>query len=151
MGSLGQDIKYGLRMLGRNPGFATMAILILALGIGANTAIFSVLNAFMLRPLPYDKAEELVSIYENEPNQHIDRFGAAGPKYLDWRKENTVFQEMVRGGGVHPGADRVRRAGPGSNVPSDAELPPDASTGGRFSAGSLRRTRTRRAGTSWSS
>jgi putative ABC transport system permease protein len=81
-------------MLVRNPGLAVLATLILAIGIGANTAIFSVLNAFILRPLPYDKAEELVSVYENEPNQHIERFGAAGPKYLDWRKENTVFQEM---------------------------------------------------------
>jgi putative ABC transport system permease protein len=94
MGTLWHDLRYGGRMLVRNPGLAVLATLILAIGIGANTAIFSVLNAFILRPLPYDKAEELVSVYENEPNQHIERFGAAGPKYLDWRKENTVFQEM---------------------------------------------------------
>lgn len=94
MGMVFQDIRYALRMLGKNLGFTATAILILAVGIGANTAIFGVVNAFILRPLPYDRAEELVSIYENEPNQHIDRFGAAGPKYLDWRKQNTVFQEM---------------------------------------------------------
>jgi putative ABC transport system permease protein len=94
MTTLWNDIRYGLRMLARNPGFAAAAILILAIGIGANTAIFSVVNAFVIRPLPYDRAEELVSVYENDPNQGIDRFSVAGPKYLDWRRENTVFQEM---------------------------------------------------------
>jgi len=94
MSTLWQDMRYGLRMLCKSPGFTATAILILAIGIGANTAIFSVVNAFVIRPLPYDKAEELVSIYENEPNRGIDRTAVAGPKYLDWRKENTVFQEM---------------------------------------------------------
>ena len=89
-----QDIRFGLRMLRKNPGFTTIAVLILAIGIGANTAIFSAVHAFILRPLPYDHSEELVVCYENEPKQGIDRWDVAGPKYLEWRKQNTVFQEM---------------------------------------------------------
>ncbi|HTZ21011.1 MAG TPA: ABC transporter permease [Opitutaceae bacterium] len=89
-----RDLRFAARLLRKSPGFTITAVAILALGIGANTAIFSVVNAFMLRPLPYDKANELVVLYENSQEKRIDRFAVAGPKYLEWRKQNTVFQEL---------------------------------------------------------
>ncbi|MBI5381168.1 MAG: ABC transporter permease [Opitutae bacterium] len=88
------DLCFALRMLAKSPAFTATVIAILALSIGANTTIFSVVYAFALRPLPYEKAEELVVCYENSPKQGIDRFSVAGPKYIEWRKQNTVFQEM---------------------------------------------------------
>jgi putative ABC transport system permease protein len=90
----GRDLRFALRMLRKSPGFTFTAVAILALGIGANTAIFSAVHAFMLRPLPYDHPEELVVLYENSHEKHIDLFATAGPKYLEWRRQNTVFQEM---------------------------------------------------------
>jgi putative ABC transport system permease protein len=88
------DLRYAFRKLGKSPGFTAIVVLILALGIGANVAIFSVVHALMLRPLPYDHAEELVTVYESNPVLHFDIFSVAGPKYLEWRKRNDVFQEM---------------------------------------------------------
>ena len=64
MNTLWQDVRYGFRMLARTPGFTALVLVILAVGIGANTAIFSVVNAVMLRPLPYEDAERIVTIQE---------------------------------------------------------------------------------------
>ena len=93
--SLWQDVRYGLRQLCRNPGFTIMAVLTLALGIGANTAIFSVLDAMLIRPLPYKDAHRLVAIFETEPQ--ISTAPVTPPDYFDWKDQNHVFEAMAAG------------------------------------------------------
>jgi putative ABC transport system permease protein len=93
-----KDIRYGFRMLRKNPGVSAIAVLTLALGIGANTAIFSVVSAVLLNPLPYKEPDRLVSIWENVP-QH-GRWRAAPANFLDWKKQNTVFQDIAAFGGA---------------------------------------------------
>jgi len=91
-----QDLRYGLRMLWKNPGFTLIAILTLALGIGANTAIFSVVNAVLLQPLPYAKADELAAIYlrtDRDPAESGFPFSPAG--YLNLKNHNTVFTDVA--------------------------------------------------------
>ncbi|MGH9936571.1 MAG: ABC transporter permease [Blastocatellia bacterium] len=89
-----QDLRYGARMLLKNPGFTLVAVLTLALGIGANTAIFSVVNATLLRPLPYSEPERLVRVWETNPR--ANRWGdwVSYPDFRDWREQNTVFEEI---------------------------------------------------------
>ncbi len=89
-----RDVRFACRSLLRAPGTSVAAVLLLALGIGANTAAFSVLNAFLFKPLPYDHPEELVSLYESSAEQHISQFSVSGPKYLAWHEQNRVFREM---------------------------------------------------------
>ncbi|MGH9792700.1 MAG: ABC transporter permease [Candidatus Acidiferrales bacterium] len=100
METLLQDVKYGARMLAKSPGFALVAILTLALGIGANTTIFSVVNAALLRPLPYPQPDELVMVWAN-----VERRGGPAQEWTnpadlyDWRAQNQVFVEMAALGG----------------------------------------------------
>jgi predicted permease len=88
-----RDVRYGLRMIRRNPGFTAVAILTLALGIGANTAIFSVVNAVLLRPLPYPKPEQIVSVFDVQPG--IGNTPASYPEYADWRDKSQIFQTVA--------------------------------------------------------
>ena len=90
---LGQDLRFGLRMLRKNPGFSLIAILTLALGIGANTAIFSVINAVLLRPLPYDHAEQLVMVYTR--TQREVRQPVSWPDLRDWQEQNQSFSDLA--------------------------------------------------------
>ncbi len=87
--TLGQELRYALRLLARSPGFAAVAILTLALGIGANTAIFSVIDAVLLRPLPYLHPDQLVEV-KNGPG-----FPLAGPDFLDFQSQNRTFAGMA--------------------------------------------------------
>src|ERR687890_359699 len=88
-----QDLKYGMRMLVKHPGFTVVAVLTLALGIGANSAIFSVVNAVLLKPLQFKEPEQLVKLWETLPQQGLTGTVSA-PNFLDWREQNQVFTEL---------------------------------------------------------
>jgi putative ABC transport system permease protein len=92
MGTIWQDVSYALRMLLKNPSFTFVAVLALALGIGANSAIFSVINAVLLRPLPFKEPERLVILWEKTQTQDSS---VAYPNFLDWREANTVFEQVT--------------------------------------------------------
>lgn len=93
LAGFGQDLRYGLRTLRKNPGFTTIAVVALALGIGANTAIFSVVNGVLLRPLSYPDPGRLLKIYET--TAEFGRSSVAYPNYLDWRRESHSFTDMA--------------------------------------------------------
>ena len=95
MGTLLQDLRYGLRMLARNPGFTVVAVLTLALGIGANTAIFSVIDAVLLNRMPYLNADRLVMVWEQNPVRGWFRNIVSAANFVDWRKLNPVFTGMA--------------------------------------------------------
>ena len=90
-----QDVRYALRMFAKNPAFAGIAIVALALGIGANTAIFSVVDAILLRPLPYKNPQQLVMIWENAAHLGFPKNTPSPANFLDWRKQSTVFEGMA--------------------------------------------------------
>jgi len=92
MNTLWQDVRYGARMLLKNPGITFVVILALALGIGANTAIFSVVNAVLLRPLPYHESDRLVAL--NERSAVLDGMSISYPNFTDWRNQNHVFEKI---------------------------------------------------------
>ncbi len=95
METLWQDAKYGVRMLVKSPGFTLVAVLTLALGIGATTAIFAALNAVLLRPLPYREPDRLMVVWHTTQRQGFSQHEASYPNYLDWRRQNTVFEDMA--------------------------------------------------------
>jgi putative ABC transport system permease protein len=92
---LGKDLRYAGRTLRKSPGFAAVAILTLALGIGANTAIFSVVNAVLLHPLPYPEAERLVELWGNVKRARVERRGTSFADYLDWKRQSKSFDAMA--------------------------------------------------------
>src|SRR5437899_3878622 len=93
MTSFWQDVRYGLRVLGKNPGFTAVAVLTLALGIGVNTALFSVINGVLLNPLPYPQPEQLITLHQSKPN--FATGAIPYPNFRDWQKENQTFSAMA--------------------------------------------------------
>jgi predicted permease len=90
---LARDCRYGLRQLRRNPGFAAVAVFTLALGIGANTAIFSVVNGVLISPLPFRNADRIVSVFEDMPD--FPEASISYPVFLDWQRDNRSFESMA--------------------------------------------------------
>jgi len=95
MNSLLQDLRYGARMLVKKPGFTLIAVLTLALGIGANTAIFSVVNTVLLKPLPYAEPDRLAMLWTDNPKQGVHEEGTSYPTFLDWRAQSHSFAELA--------------------------------------------------------
>ena len=89
-----RNLKYALRTLRRMPGFTLVALLVLSLGIGANTAIFSVVNSVLLRPLPFPGSARMVVIWETDLKDGIQREGPSAPNFLDWQEQSQSFEEM---------------------------------------------------------
>src|SRR5262245_1318311 len=87
------DLRYALLMLRRNPGFAAVAVLTLALGIGANTAIFSMFEGVVLAPLPYREAERLIAVLQTRPDN--PRVSVSGPDFQEWRRNARSFEQMA--------------------------------------------------------
>ena len=112
LGDFWRNLRYGARMLMKNPGFTLIAVISLALGIGANTAIFSVVNTALLRPLPVEEPEELIGLYRKVPQDpNYNRFSY--PNYVDVRDRNQAFESLandpigVRLGGQKRLSDRT--------------------------------------------
>jgi putative ABC transport system permease protein len=91
--TLWSDIRFGLRMLRKNPGFTAVALATLALGIGGNTAIFSIVNGVLLNPLPFPQPDRLVTLHESKPN--FEQGSISYPNFLDWQRDNRTFSSMA--------------------------------------------------------
>src|ERR1700761_6136635 len=99
MGTLSQDFRYGLRMLRKQPGFTAVAVITLALAIGANTAIFSIVYPVLLRPLPFAHPDQLVTVGESRQKIGCCSYAASYPDYLDWTKTAKSFESLAGYGG----------------------------------------------------
>ena len=93
MQTLFQDLRHAVRSLWKSPAFALVATVTLAIGIGANTAIFSIVETVLLRPLPYRQPQQLLRLYETEAAPGTYPF--AGPDFIDWKSQNSTFQDMA--------------------------------------------------------
>jgi predicted permease len=93
MGTIAKDLRYGLRMMAKNPGFTAVAVLTLALGIGANTTLFSVVNGVLLNPLPYQQPDRLIALYSRTPNSPT--WSISYPNFLDWVRDNRSFSALA--------------------------------------------------------
>src|SRR5438128_2724608 len=95
METLWQDLRFGFRQLLSKPGFTAIAVLSLALGIGANTAIFSLVDAVLLRPLPFHEPERLAIVWEDASRVGFPRNTPAPANYVDWKTQNQVFEDLA--------------------------------------------------------
>ena len=90
-----RDMRYGIRMLSKRPGFTAIAIIALALGIGANTAVFSVVNTVLLRPLPFAEPDHLVNVWTTRADRGINKMVASYPDFADWRDQSNSFEQAA--------------------------------------------------------
>src|ERR1035438_5713020 len=93
MGGLAQDLRYAVRVLAKAPGFTAVAAVTLALGIGANATLFSVVDGVLLNPLPYSHSEQLAAVYGSAAG--LDRNPISYPNFLDWQRNNRTFASMA--------------------------------------------------------
>src|ERR1700691_1209524 len=114
MNELFQDLRYAIRMLAKSPGFTTVAVLTLALAIGANTALFSVVNGVLLNPLPYPHSEQLVTLHESKPN--FNTGSISYPNFLDWQKENHTLSSVAV---ARPYSFSLTNLGEAEQIPGD--------------------------------
>src|SRR5258705_13556927 len=89
------DIRYATRMMLKRPSFPILSVIALALGIGATTAIFSVINAVLFRPLPYKEQDRLVQVWEKRPALGRMRNVVSAPDFIDWKAQNSSFEDMA--------------------------------------------------------
>lgn len=93
METLFQDLRYAIRTLRKSPGFTVVAVLTLALGIGANRALFTVVNGVLLNPLPFSQPDQLIALHESKPN--FEGGSISYPNFPDWQKDNQAFASMA--------------------------------------------------------
>jgi putative ABC transport system permease protein len=117
------DLKFAIRQLLNNPGLSVLAGIMLALGIGANTALFSIVNGVLLRPLPFRQQDRLVTLWESSPAQGVEQQLVPPPTFAEWRAQNTAFEEMAFWTGpmdynlvTQEGTDKVRASFPSSSL-----------------------------------
>ena len=115
--SIGHDVRFAFRTLRQRPAVTVTAIVALGLAIGSTTAIFSVVNAVLLKPLSFDEPDRVAILWESNPGRGLDIFSASPANFLDWEKQNTVFQSMsayssgsVTVTGIEESAERIQRA-----------------------------------------
>ena len=113
-----QDLRYGFRTLLRNPGFCAVAILALALGIGPNTAIFTMVNAVLLKPLPVPEPQRVVMIWGTMLKSGFDQLPVSAADYLDWKKQATSFDQMAAAFAIPEYGLNVSGAGEPERVPA---------------------------------
>ena len=89
------DLRYALRQLAKSPGFTAVAVLTLALGIGANSAVFGLINGLLVKPLPYHDSSRLVLLWEQFPSQGLERIPVSAPEYLDYEKQTHSFERIA--------------------------------------------------------